>query len=240
MCLIAIAYKVHPGFPLVVAANRDEFLERDADPARFWVDHPVILAGRDRKAMGTWMGVTRYGRFAAITNHRDLRRQPVHGPSRGLLVRDALLGDPGPDPEPMEGYNLLYGAIGALRYRSNISGADHELEPGVHGLSNALLDTPWPKVERAKAVMAQVVGDAVPSVAPLFELLGDQQQASDAQLPDTGVGIATERVLSAIRIELPNYGTRCSTVIIVDADGRVRFEERTLRTGGVVREEFLL
>lgn len=240
MCLIAFAYKAHPRYPLIVAANRDEFLDREADPAHFWEDHPIILAGRDRKAKGTWMGVTRSGRFAAVTNHRDLRRPAVNGPSRGLLVRDALLADPPGDAAPVDGYNLLHGPLDALRYRSNISGEDSALTPGVHGLSNALLNTPWPKVRRAIARMRSIASEAEPEPDALFSLLSESDQAQDAELPDTGLGVERERALSAIRIDLPGYGTRCSTVILVCSDGTVWFEERTWQTGQVVREQFRL
>lgn len=240
MCLIALAYKAHPRYPLIVAANRDEFLDRAADPAHYWAEHPIILAGRDLKAKGTWLGVTRLGRFAAVTNHRDLRRPAVHGPSRGLLVRDALLADPPGDAAPMDGYNLLHGPMDALRYRSNITGVDSALAPGVHGLSNALLNTPWPKVRRAMARMRSIASEADPEPDALFGLLAETDQAQDAELPDTGLGVERERALSSIRIDMPGYGTRCSTVILVRFDGTVRFEERTWQTGQVVREQFRL
>jgi len=240
VCLITLAYKAHPRFPLIVAANRDEFLDREADAAHFWPDHPSLLAGRDRKALGTWIGVTRLGRFAAVTNHRDLRRLPVLGPSRGILVRDALLGLEILDSSPMEGFNLIYGTMDELRYRSNISGTNEAIEPGVHGLSNALLNTPWPKVRRAKEGMRRLISREDPAPADLFALLADQQAARDMELPDTGLDPTLERALSAIRIDLPHYGTRCSTVIMVDEHGHVRFEERTHGTGVVVIEEFRL
>ncbi|MBK7944392.1 MAG: NRDE family protein [Flavobacteriales bacterium] len=127
MCLIALAYKSHPTYPLIVAANRDEFHDRLALPAHFWSEHPHMLAGKDVKAGGTWMGITRHGRFAALTNHRDLRRAPVQGPSRGLLVKDALAADVQIPPTPMEGYNLILGHVDALRYQSNITGADEAI-----------------------------------------------------------------------------------------------------------------
>lgn len=240
MCLIALAYKVHARFPLIVAANRDEFLSREADPAHFWPDLPLVLAGRDRRALGTWMGITLSGRFAALTNHRDLRRPPIAGPSRGLLVRDALLAEPEADPVAREGYNLLHGPIEALRYRSNITGEDRVLQPGIHGLSNALLNTPWPKVVRAKQSMERMVLSDRPDPEAMFRLLQDARPAADHQLPETGLGIDRERALSSIRIDLPGYGTRCSTVMLVSATGLVRFEERTLKDGGRVLQEFQL
>ncbi len=235
MCLIALAYKVHPEFPLILAANRDEFLDRPADPARFWPAEPHVLAGRDRKAGGTWLGLTTSGHLAALTNYRDLRTPPVQGPSRGILVRQAL--EPGFRPTAThnyDGFNLIYGPLQALRYHSNIRLADMELPPGVHGLSNHLLDTPWPKVQRAKAAMANMALSTAPSSGSLFELLADDSVADDASLPDTGLDRDRERALSAICIRMEEYGTRCSTVILVHRSGRITFEERTVEPFGRV------
>ncbi|MFN3876283.1 MAG: NRDE family protein [Flavobacteriales bacterium] len=238
MCLVALAYKAHARFPLVVAANRDEFLHREAAPVHFWPDQPVILAGRDLRAMGTWLGISRLGRFAAVTNHRDLRRPVVQGPSRGWLVRDALLADPGLDEQPREGYHLFHGPVDRLRYRSNVTGQDHALAEGVHALSNAPLGTPWPKVRRAEEGLRRLLASDDPSVEGFFELLADERTASAAELPDTGLEPALERALSAIRIRMPGYGTRCSTVVLVDRRGHVRFEERDMASGKAVVAEF--
>ncbi len=241
MCLITFAYKVHPKYPLIVAANRDEFLDRLAEPARFWPAEPHVLAGRDRRAGGTWLGMTTNGRFAALTNHRDLRAPRTPGPSRGGLVRSAL--EPGFVPSgtaQYDGFNLLYGTVHALRYHSNISGEDADVASGVHGLSNHLLDTPWPKVQRAKQGMASIAGMAEPSVEALFELLADEHIAPDAELPDTGLDLERERALSAIHITTGGYGTRCSTVLLVDMSGRVTFEERTRQPLNVARYSFRL
>lgn len=227
MCLIVLAYRVHPRYPLIVAANRDEFRMRPAAPAHFWNEAPHLLAGRDLQAGGTWLGITRTGRFAALTNHRDLRRAPTNGPTRGGLVRQALQG--GIDPSTtsvFEGFNLLHGPFDALRYHTNITGADEALAPGIHGLSNALLNTPWPKVERAKAALEQALAQG-PRPQALFDLLADATVAADARLPDTGLTLEQERAVSSIFIPGERYGTRCSTVVLVDADGLVHFEERT-------------
>jgi uncharacterized protein with NRDE domain len=239
MCLIALAYKAHPRYPLVFAANRDEFLTRPAAPASWWPDAPNLLAGRDLQAGGTWMGITRGGRFAAITNHRDLHRPQHQGPSRGLLVRTALDGtlDTG-TTAPYAGFNLLYGTVYALRYHNNVEPADAPLLPGVHGLSNAFLDTPWPKVERAKSGLQQLLDtDDDHLLDGLFALLQDATPATDTDLPDTGLPLDMERAVSSIFIHSPGYGTRCSTVVLVDADGQVYFEERTVG-GGTVVERF--
>ncbi len=236
MCLIVLAYKVHPRYPLVLAANRDEFRIRPAEPAHWWNDAPHILAGRDLQAGGTWMGITRNGRFAALTNYRDLHRPPKQGPSRGLLVRDALEGTLDlTATAAYEGFNLLHGTVDALRYHNNIEPTDAPLSPGVHGLSNAFLDTPWPKVQAAKSGLEELLqGPDMALTDGLFALLRDERPATDAQLPETGLPLPMERAVSSIFIDTPGYGTRCSTVVLVDAEGKVYFEERTVGGGKVV------
>jgi uncharacterized protein with NRDE domain len=228
MCLIALAYKVHPRFPLIVAANRDEFLERPTKPLHVWEDAPHILAGRDELGGGTWLGMSTAGRFAAITNYRDLRRAEVPGPSRGALVKHVLqheLGDL--DTSQYAGFNLLHGHYDSLFYHSNITGENLALEPGIHGLSNHLLNTPWPKVERAKSALSEVLRSEAPSVEHLFDLLADGTPAPDHALPDTGIGLPWERVLSSIHIRADGYGTRCSSVLLVDGNGVAHFAERS-------------
>ncbi len=228
MCLIVLAYKVHPGFPLIVAANRDEFLERPTKKLHFWHDAPHILAGRDERAGGTWMGLHRKGYFAALTNYRDMHRIEPEGPSRGALVRHAIeQGTLDEDTSVYAGFNLLYGAVNALRYHSNISGEDRPLEPGIHGLSNHLLNTPWPKVQRAKQGMEHALRSATPSVEALFAMLADGTPASEGDLPETGIGPEWERSLSSIMIRAEGYGTRSSTVILVSASGHASVMERS-------------
>jgi uncharacterized protein with NRDE domain len=240
MCLIALAYRQHPRYPLVVMANRDEFLDREAEPAHFWADAPHVLAGRDLRAGGTWMGITRQGRFAALTNHRDLRRPLVEGPSRGQLVREALEQDIAPGTTATyAGLNLIHGTVDDLRYLNNITPHHQPLEPGIHGLSNALLNTPWPKVQRATQGMEEVLsGRQDQLIEALFELLSDEATAADEHLPDTGLGLPQERALSSIFIRTPGYGTRCSTVVLVDTNGRVHFQERSWPDGHRVVQEF--
>lgn len=239
MCLIALAYKVHPRFPLIVAANRDEFLDRPAEAARFWLDVPNILAGRDLLAGGTWLGITRQGRFAAITNHRDLHHPVLPGPSRGLLVRAALEHDLDTSGTGVyAGFNLLYGPVDTLHYHNNVQPEGAALVPGIHGLSNAFLNTPWPKVEKAKQAMETLLPLEGPAlVEGLFRLLADERLAPDARLPATGLPLEQERAASAIFIRSPHYGTRCSTVVLVDGQGLVLFLERS-REGAVVKEGF--
>jgi len=228
MCLLALAYKVHPKYPLIVAANRDEFRDRPTTPLHRWEDAPHIFAGRDERAGGTWMGLTITGRFAALTNHRDMRRPEVIGPSRGALVQHVLDHDLGDlDTSNYAGFNLLHGHLQALQYHSNITQQRKALEPGVHGLSNHLLNTPWPKVQRAMAGLSELIRSEELDLEHLFQLLDDGTPAADHDLPDTGVGTEWERVLSPIRIDTEGYGTRCSSVILVDGQGQARFVERT-------------
>lgn len=242
MCLIVLAYKARAEFPLILGANRDEFLDRPAEPAHFWPDAPEIFAGRDKRAGGTWMGITLGGRFAAITNHRNMRVSYPPGPSRGALVREALNG--GIDPTATgvyAGFNLIYGPLDALRYHNNIDHRDEPIAPGVHALSNHLLDTPWPKVVKSKAVMNGLLDQPPEAIIEgLFDLLADRTIAPDDQLPDTGMPLEMERAASPAFIHTPNYGTRCSTVLLVDAQGKVYFEERTWPEGSVARERFVV
>ena len=219
-------------------ANRDEFLHRPTAAAHYWEDVPQLFAGRDLQAGGTWMGVSRDGRFGALTNHRDLRRPLVKGPSRGLLVQAALAGGADlRDTTLYAGFNLIHGTLNELRYHSNITGSDVPLESGVHGLSNALLNTPWPKVQRATHVMEQALdGPDGGLVERLFSALLDETTAGDQALPDTGLNVDQERALSSIFIRMPGYGTRASTVLLVDREGEAIFHERTWPTGSTVVE----
>lgn len=240
MCLLVLAYRAHSRYPLILAGNRDEFLDRPTRPAMFWPDRTNVLAGQDLRAGGTWLGVTTHGRVAALTNHRDARRPAVNGRSRGLLVLDALDGAPVTAHTAYDGYNLIHGTIDRLWYGNNVQPWNEELGPGIHTLSNALLNTPWPKAERARAGFTREIQRLEPSVNALFELLDDPTLAPDHALPDTGVGLVWERALSAIKIATPAYATRCSTVILVDLNGRVRFEERDHSSGNIARFSFEL
>ena len=242
MCLVVIAWKARDDLPLIVAANRDEWRERPAEPARWWQDQPEILAGRDLRAGGTWMGVTRSGRFAAVTNFRDPSERRSTAVSRGAIVTEYLLGEDRPRlylerlaarARDYNGFNLLAGTREELWYFGSREGEARLVEPGVHGLSNHLLDEPWPKVVKARAEMSAALADGDPAPR-LFAALSDAQGAPDDSLPDTGVGIAWERRLAAALITGDDYGTRCSTVIVHGADGSMRFEERTRGADGGV------
>jgi uncharacterized protein with NRDE domain len=252
MCLILLAYRAHPRYRLVVAANRDEWFGRPTAPAGFWPDAPEVLAGRDLAASGTWLGVTRGGRFAALTNFRDSAPVRPDAPSRGALVREYLTAgaDAGTylrsvrrDADRYNGFSLVLGDRGAMHYFSNRAGEGRELPPGIYGLSNHLLDAPWPKVRTGKArLAAHLEGEVDPEA--LLGLLDDAQEAPDAELPRTGVPLERERQLSPLRIRAGDYGTRSSTVVLVSHDEEVSLLERSFDASGaesgVVRERFRL
>jgi uncharacterized protein with NRDE domain len=224
----------------VVAANRDEFYARRTASADFWPAHPHVLAGRDLEAGGTWLGITREGRFAALTNYRDPASHKPNAPSRGGLVADFLIGTASIDTyldtlsaADYNGFNLLLGDGQRLVAFSNISGQRHELAPGIYGLSNHLLDTPWPKVGAGKAALTAALA-ALPDETALFRLLRDDTRPPDGALPATGVSLDWERLLSAAFICGPDYGTRCSTVVKVGAASSGRFRPAGLPAGGTV------
>jgi uncharacterized protein with NRDE domain len=241
MCLIAIAYKAHPDYPLLIAANRDEYYERPTAAAEFWKEAPTLLAGRDLRAGGTWMGVTREGRFAAITNHRNPPTTPAKPRSRGLLTVDFLRGDMSP-PDYMDaladsaaayaGFNLLVGTIDCLYYYSNIEQQVRRLGPGIYSVSNALLDSPWPKQEMARSRMQGLLKQAVDH-PQLQAVVADRKVAADEQLPDTGVGKELERLLSAQFIVSEAYGTRATTSLWLNSGGGFSWQESNYRQGGI-------
>ena len=233
MCLVLLVWRVHPEFPCVLAANRDEFHDRPTADADWWPGDSGILAGRDLKAGGTWLGVTRQGRFAALTNYRDARlpRTGVH--SRGELVTELLQsGRSVADGlsylrEVAAGYNpfnILFSDGERLGIHESVVGEGRELGPGIYGLSNHLLDTPWPKVRNAKSRLAAVLAD-VDDEAAVLRLLRDDRPAPDAELPRTGIGIEWERLLSSAFIRTDGYGTRSSSYFRVDSRGRAIFDE---------------
>ena len=247
MCLILLAWRAHPGFPLIFAGNRDEAYERPSAPADFWKDDPEIYGGRDLEQGGTWLGLRLDGRFAAVTNYRD---GPARNPaprSRGHLTSAYLRGAelPGvylarmaPEAGLYGGYTLLAGDGEQLVAFSNRGRGIEVLPAGVHGLSNHLLNTPWPKIVQGKRRLAALLGAAEePLVQGLFEALADRTAATDADLPDTGVGAARERELSPAFIAGERYGTRASTVVLVDRNGGVRFIERRFGALGAPQGE---
>jgi uncharacterized protein with NRDE domain len=238
MCLILIAFKMHPSYPLILAANRDEFYSRPTKAADIWPGHSDIIGGRDLQEGGTWLGITSQGRFAALTNYRDPRMLKENAPSRGELVSRFLTGTENPVDYlhyleecggRYNGFSLLFGTIVSLYYYCNQGGGE-PLSAGIHGLSNAMIDTPWPKVKRGiRGLQALTGSDATPEPDALFGLLADQSCPQDSELPETGVGIEWERILSPLFITSSIYGTRSSTVVLADDQGRVTFEERTFQ-----------
>jgi uncharacterized protein with NRDE domain len=238
MCLIVFAWKLIPQCPLVMAANRDEFFERPTQPASWWKDAPDIYAGRDLQAGGTWLGTDKRGRFAALTNIRNGRSARTEARSRGELVANYLRGDleakayiqtVRETADDYNGFNLLVGdTTSAFWFSNDAEEAERALEPGIYGLSNGALDTPWPKVLRAKAQFASLLCQAAPDDA-YFEMLADTTRASDSRLPDTGVSLEWERLLSPICIESPAYGTRASTILRVHASGDSQLVEKVIR-----------
>ena len=233
MCLIVFAWRPGHAQPLVVAANRDEFYARPSLPLAPWPEAPHVHAGRDLEAGGTWLGIGANGRFAALTNIRD-PHQPPSRKSRGELVAGFLSGDQSIEDylgdvvrRSLEyaGFNLLIGNTHELWHFNARDSEAVMLQPGIYGLSNAGLDTPWPKLLKARAALEEVLDDPQPQA--LLALLNDPQTAPFAELPDTGVGLATETLLSSVFIASPTYGTRASTALIVHADGTRHLVERS-------------
>jgi uncharacterized protein with NRDE domain len=236
MCLIAFAFDSHPRYRLVLVANRDEFLDRESEPARFWPDAPHLLAGRDLRAGGTWLGITTGGKIAAVTNYRDPRQQVIDPPSRGALVADYLRNERMTAADlqahllrsgnSYDGFNLIYGTVSELHYFTNRGGSSGPITPGVHALSNHLLDTRWPKLVEAKNRLEAILQQDHPSMADLFVAMSDPAPFADELLPDTGIGPEFERFLSPILIKGDRYATRSTTVLLVSRNGEVSFCEK--------------
>jgi uncharacterized protein with NRDE domain len=246
MCLWIIAYEASSDFPLVLAGNRDEFFKRRSRPAYFWPEYRLeLLAGQDFSERGTWMGVTRKKRLALVTNIRDFKALKEKALSRGMLPLEFLGAEIGPEAffarllEKAQNYNpfnMVAGGPDGLFCLSSQTGKVEAISPGIHGLSNASLDTPWPKVFKGRAAMPGLLKGLTagkePDPEPFFQLLADTAPAPDNKLPDTGVGLEWERALSSIFVATPAYGTRCSTVYIVDSSGNAWFFERTFGPKG--------
>jgi uncharacterized protein with NRDE domain len=236
MCLIFVAVEAHPKYQIVIAANRDEYYDRPTTAASFWPEAPQLLAGRDLRAGGTWLGITKTGRLAALTNYRDPASNSADAPSRGHLVSDFLLSQDTPASylehissfaHRYNGFSLIVGQWENLLYYSNRSGAVHTLGPGIHGLSNHLLDTPWPKIEKGKRAFHALLAQESINPEDFCHFLLDRAVAPDELLPDTGVGLDAERMLSPIFIASPSYGTRSTTVILLDRTGMATFLEKS-------------
>lgn len=244
MCLVLFAHQADPRYALVLAANRDEFHARPAAPAA-WIE-PDVLAGRDLQAGGTWLALRRDGRFALVTNVRGPGASRPGAPSRGALplqvVHDhrdlfQLLPELAAGLPAHSGCNLLAGSPGSLHCLSTHRPGQTRVAAGVHGLSNHALDTPWPKVARGTAGLRAWLTEDGEDPEALFILLGDRSRAADAQLPTTGVPLEWERRLSAAFIVAPDYGTRCSTVLLISRTGQVRLVERSFGPEGQATAE---
>jgi uncharacterized protein with NRDE domain len=252
MCLILLGIKSHPDYKLIITGNRDEFYDRPTMKAAFWDEAPYLLAGKDLLGGGTWFGITKGGRIAAISNYRDPNSDKKEAPSRGRLVSDFLLGSDSPgsyldgikgEAEQYNGFNLVAGIKDRISWYSNRGKGIKGLGTGIYGLSNHLLDTPWPKVMKGKSEFSGLITRPVlPGSDEFFKMLTDSTVALDKDLPNTGVGLERERMLSPIFISSPDYGTRSSTLLFIDRDDRVTFIERTfdkdLLNPSTVRYEF--
>jgi uncharacterized protein with NRDE domain len=239
MCLVAFAWKAHPRYRLVLAANRDEFYSRPAGAMHWWPDQPALLAGRDLQAGGTWLGISTSGRFATVTNYReDLQRQH-RGRSRGELVTGFVTRTETPldycsgiDPHGFAGFSLLALAGHELAYVSNRGDEPRRLPPGVYGLSNASLDTPWEKVLRSKTGLVALLQHEI-AAEPLFEMLRDAEPAASDDYAGTGLAPELARAVSAPFISTPDYGTRCSTVLTITRSGVIEVQERRFDSDSV-------
>lgn len=239
MCLLFLSIDNHPDYKLILAGNRDEFYNRKAAAAQFWDDNENILGGRDLVAGGTWLAMTRQGRLGMVTNYRDPQNIKVKAPSRGHLVSDFLISEDSPEKylnrvsakgKMYNGFNLIVGYKNDLWYYSNYRDGVEKLAPGFYGLSNHLLETAWPKVARGKERIRPLIEGAVIDPEKVLDALYDDYIAEDNVLPATGLPLAQERALSSMFIKMEGYGSRCSTVILIDKADQVLFTERVYDT----------
>ncbi len=249
MCILFIANKMRSDYPLIIAANRDEFYSRPTKPSQFWSDQPHVLAGQDLEAKGTWMGVTHQGTLAALTNVREPHNVKPNARTRGELVADWLKDARKREEvnsiqryieklrttrDDYNGYNLLLGTINQLCVYNNVNNTSHLIEKGVYGLSNADILTPWPKVTQGVEALNRYIDSASTlEHEDLFAILQNTHQAADDLLPDTGVGYKWEKALSSIFIHTPEYGTRSSTLLLVDKNHTITWKERTYSNQGI-------
>ncbi len=234
MCTILFSWKSTQNYKLILAANRDEFYERETKTAHWWDENPNVLGGKDLKAGGSWMGINKNGKIAAITNYRKFPLE-TYETSRGHLVKKFLVEDISSSDfmaylqengQEFDGFNLIFGNADELMYFSN-RGPSQNLQPSIYGLSNHLLDTPWPKVRDGKKALESNLSNGSLEPENIFKVLSNRDIAGDEELPNTGIGLEKERMLSSIFIESPNYGTRLSTVLTIDSENKVRFHERS-------------
>lgn len=240
MCLITFAYKSHPVYSLILLTNRDEFYDRPSAPMQFWDSQPSILAGQDSMHGGTWLGLNKDGKFAAVTNFRDGFNVKPNAKSRGYLTRDYLKMDLSavdyiqriqPVQESFGDYNLLLGDATGLYYHSNRTGSVEKLSSGIYGLSNALLDSPWPKLLKVRHALSEQIEQQHLDIDRLEEIMSDEAAAEDNQLPDTGISYELEKLLSSIFIKSENYGTRVTTLFLQKRNGETTIIERNREPG---------
>lgn len=238
MCIITIVYKVAEQKPLIVVANRDEFYGRPALQANYWEENPQVFGGRDLEKMGSWLAIHKNGRFAAVTNYRDFTLNQLGEKSRGFIVNDFVLGDEESESflQSIKNEGTAYGPMNVIVYDgqtlahyNNITEQIQEIEPGIHCISNATLNTPWPKVERMKQLVASQYEDS--SIVELLAIGMDTDKPADNRLPSTGIPIEMERELSSIFVKREDYGTRCTTSLAVNNDGQIEFAEQTYEKG---------
>ncbi len=241
MCLLVFAWQHHPEYRFILAGNRDEFFVRPSRAACWWRHPSEILAGRDLKAGGTWLGINRSGRFGVVTNFREMGNTAAVTPSRGLLIPaffgsadsvDTFFDELAVRGEELAPFSFIFGDMTALHYLSNRADSVRPIPPGIHGLSNHALDTPWPKLKQTRERFEKLLESPEIDNGGLFEMLADRSQASDKELPKTGLGKELEKRLSAPFIITPTYGTRCSTVVSVRNSGAVTFIERSFEPDG--------
>lgn len=241
MCILFIARNQSKQYPLIIAANRDEFHKRPTLSSHLWNTTPTLVAGKDQQGGGTWMGVTTSGKIAALTNVRDPSSIKPTAPSRGDLTCNWLLGTDDiatyqqqlkQRKDEYNGYNLVFGDVNELWVYNNTTDDFYPLTDGIFGLSNADIHTSWPKTARGEARMSDIVSKSSVNKDLLFDMLSDQQQAADSQLPETGVGFEWEKRLSSIFITSSEYGTRSSTLLLVDQQGMMHWSERTFNSEG--------
>ena len=239
MCLITFRIAQHPTYKLVLAANRDEAYARPTEAANFWKSQPTLLAGKDLEANGTWLGITKEGKIAAITNCHDGDFEeaiPAKKKSRGKIVTDYLASPLSPEDflneliEEKDAYlpfNVLLGTVDQLFHFNSLEQSFTPLKPGTHSISNATLNTPWPKVRRTKEQINKLASEKDAYMESLFQMMMDETPAPDDQLPNTPLPLDLNRKVSAPFIKTDEFGTRCTTLILVDQENNVTFVERT-------------
>ncbi len=248
MCLIAFAYKTHPKYDLILAANRDEFYARPTRKAQVWEQEgfPRIVAGKDLQAGGTWMGISQDGKWGALTNYRDPEWESQKKTTRGKIVIDYLKSDSGASSGIIElhhrnddyvGFNVLFGDKDELFHYSNKNQNPVAIQPGIHGVSNALLNTSWPKLDAAKENLHSIISNTDFQKEDIFDMLTNQETARDQNLPDTGIPYKWEKAISSIFIQTETYGTRSSSILLIDKSGYMEFTERRYTPGTLQKLE---